>query len=133
MSDKVVPKDSRSPRRVLVIDDDHDVADSLVLLLETFGATARAAYSGAEGLEQIPQFKPELVFLDLGMPHMNGYETAARIRECPEGRALNLVALSGWGQEEDVARSRQAGFDDHFTKPADIEALEELLQRLDAA
>jgi PAS domain S-box-containing protein len=133
MSNKVMPKDSRSPRRVLVIDDDHDVADSLVLLLETFGATACAAYSGAEGLELIPKFKPELVFLDLGMPRMNGYETAARIRESAEGRALNLVALSGWGQEEDVARSRQAGFDDHFTKPADIEALEELLQRLDAA
>jgi CheY-like chemotaxis protein len=133
MSNKVMPMESLPPRRVLVIDDDHDVADSLVLLLETFGATARAAYSGAEGIEQIPQFKPELVFLDLGMPHLNGYETAAKIRQNPEGRSLTLVALSGWGQEEDVVRSREAGFDDHFTKPADIQALEDLLGRLTSA
>jgi len=114
-------------RRILVIDDDHDVADSLVMFLETFGATVRVAYSGAAGLEAVEDFAPELIFLDLGMPGMDGYETARRIRALPKGRDVKLVALTGWGQEQINDRARAAGFDRQLTKPAGFEALQELL------
>ncbi|WP_442756246.1 PAS domain S-box protein [Methylocystis sp. JAN1] len=114
-------------RRILVIDDDHDVADSLVMFLETFGATVQVAYSGAASLDAFASFKPDLVFLDLGMPGMDGYETARRIRAMPEGRDVQLVALTGWGQEQINDRARAAGFDRQLTKPAGFEALQELL------
>lgn len=117
-------------RRVLVIDDDRDVADSLAMFLETMGATVRAAYSGDAGLDALGEFDPELVFLDLGMPRMDGYETARRIRSRPEGRRLPLVALTGWGQDQVCARARAAGFDRHLTKPADLDALQNLLVSL---
>ncbi|WP_281800796.1 response regulator [Methylocystis echinoides] len=113
--------------RVLVIDDDHDVADSLVMLLETFGADVRVAYSGDAGLETVAAFRPKLVFLDIGMPRMDGYETARRLRALPQGRALTLVALTGWGQEQISARAREAGFDRQLTKPAGLADLEQLL------
>lgn len=121
------PTPLSATRKILVIDDDHDVADSLVMFLETFGATVRVAYSGASGVEALSAFKPDLVFLDLGMPVMDGYETARRIRALPEGRAVKLVALTGWGQEQIYDRARAAGFDSHLTKPAGFEALQELL------
>ncbi|WP_457797795.1 PAS domain S-box protein [Methylocystis sp. S23] len=121
------PTEFSATRRILVIDDDHDVADSLVMFLETFGATVRAVYSGAAGLEAVPAFKPDLIFLDLGMPGMDGYETARRIRALPEGRDVKLVALTGWGQEQVNDRAREAGFDRQLTKPAGFEALQELL------
>ncbi|WP_424363619.1 PAS domain S-box protein [Methylocystis parvus] len=117
-------------RRILVIDDDHDVADSLVMFLETFGATVQVAYSGAAGIEALVSFKPDLVFLDLGMPSMDGYETARRIRALPEGAGVQLVALTGWGQEQVNDRARAAGFDRQLTKPAGFEALQELLGSL---
>jgi CheY-like chemotaxis protein len=120
----------RASRRILVIDDDHDVADSLVMFLETFGATVRVAYGGDAGLAALAAFKPDLVFLDLGMPGMDGYETARRIRALPEGREVRLVALTGWGQEQVRDRAREAGFDRQLTKPAGFEALQELLRSL---
>jgi CheY-like chemotaxis protein len=122
--------DKRATRRILVIDDDHDVADSLVMFLETFGAEVRVAYSGADGVEGVKDFTPELVFLDLGMPGMDGYETARRIRALPEGRDVKLVALTGWGQDQIRDRAREAGFDSQLTKPAGLEALQELLDSL---
>ncbi len=117
-------------RRILVIDDDHDVADSLVMLLETFGVDVRVAYGGEAGLETLRQFKPELIFLDLGMPKMDGYETARRLRDLPEGRAVKLVALTGWAQEQISDRAREAGFDCQLTKPAAFEDLQKLLDSL---
>jgi CheY-like chemotaxis protein len=114
-------------RRILVIDDDPDVADSLTMLLETFGATVRVAYSGAAGLDLLTSFRPEVIFLDLGMPEMDGYETARRIRAAPEGRDVVLVALTGWGQSQVHDRASEAGFDGQLTKPADIQVLLELL------
>jgi PAS domain S-box-containing protein len=117
----------RTPSRILVIDDDRDVATSLAMLLETFGATVHVAYSGATGLEALKAFKPELVFLDLGMPEMDGYETARQIRARPEGRSVVLVALTGWGQAEIYDRAREAGFDRQLTKPAALESLSEIL------
>ena len=120
-----------SSLRIMVIDDDCDVADSFVWLLQTFGATVRAAYSGAAGLEAIPEFEPNLVFLDIGMPHMDGYETARLIRAQPGGKKLKLVALTGWGQKEDRQRALEAGFDQHLTKPTDLGTIEKLLASLE--
>ena len=116
--------------RILVIDDDHDVADSLVMLLETFGANVKVAYSGEAGLEAVRDFRPRLVFLDIGMPKMDGYETARRLRAMPEGRDLKLVALTGWGAGQVSDRADDAGFDRQLTKPAGIEDLQGLLDKL---
>ncbi|BDV35493.1 PAS domain S-box protein [Methylocystis iwaonis] len=117
-------------RRILVIDDDHDVADSLVMFLETFGADVRVAYSGLDGVEAVKAFEPELVFLDLGMPGMDGYETARRIRALPNSARITLVALTGWGQDQIRDRAREAGFDRQLTKPAGLDALQDLLGSL---
>jgi CheY-like chemotaxis protein len=116
-----------SPRRVLVVDDTRDAADSLVLLLETLGAKVRVAYGGAQALEACVAFEPELVFLDLGMPQMDGFETARRMRASPSGRSVSLIALTGRGEEETRRRARQAGFDRHLTKPATMPELKAVL------
>ncbi|MGD9545080.1 MAG: response regulator [Methylocystis sp.] len=118
---------TQSARRVLVVDDDKDVADSLAMLVGLLGCEVRTAYSGAAAVSLVSEFQPTIVFLDLGMPDMNGYETARRIRAAPDGRQAELVALSGWGQDEDRERTRAAGFDRHLVKPADIDALQEIL------
>lgn len=118
----------RTSLRILIIDDDHDVADSQQALLEASGATVRVAYSGAAGVAAMPTFKPDLILLDLGMPEMDGYETARRIRALPEGRGVKLVALTGWGREQVFQRTRDAGFDLQITKPASLEALKEVIE-----
>jgi CheY-like chemotaxis protein len=125
------PQEAATTHRVLVVDDDKDVADTLAMLLECLGAETRVTYSGAAALAAIEEFRPELAFLDLGMPDMDGYETARRIRALPDGGRLIVAALSGWGREADRQRSMEAGFDHHFIKPIKIEALEELLASLD--
>ena len=114
-------------RRVLVVDDEKDVADSLVVLLQQLGAEARATYGGVAALEAIAHFRPHLVLIDVGMPGMDGYETARRIRQLPHGRQFNLAAITGWGQPADRQRALEAGFNHHFAKPVDIRALERLL------
>jgi PAS domain S-box-containing protein len=120
---------SVAPRRVLVIDDDHDIADSLTLLLRLFGCDVRTTYDGFAGILTLVEFEPEIVLLDLGMPGMNGYETARRVRELPEGRDLLLVAVTGWSQDGVRERTLEAGFDLHLTKPASIDVVESLLGR----
>jgi DNA-binding response OmpR family regulator len=116
-----------SAPRVLVIDDDRDVADSLAMLLDVLGCDVRTAYCGAVGVSLVSEFRPRIVFLDLGMPEMNGYETARRIRSAPAGQQAQLIALSGWAQDVDKMRTREAGFDRHLVKPADIDVLEQIL------
>ena len=116
--------------RVLVIDDDRDVGDSLAMLLQLMGADVRVAYDGEAALAVISGFKPHLVLLDIGMPGMNGYETARQIRKLPERQDLILVALSGWGRDEDRRHSAEAGFDHHFVKPMEVDAIENLLASL---
>ena len=118
---------AKTRRRVLVVDDSPDVADSLALLLKTFGAEVRVAHSGAEGLTACAEFAPELIFLDIGMPVLDGLETARRMRELPSAKKATLVALTGWGEEETRRRAKQAGFDRHVTKPADLDELQALL------
>ena len=114
-------------RIVLVIDDNLDAAVSMSMLLETMGVDARVAGDGETGVEVFENFHPALVFLDLGMPGIDGFETARRLRATPEGRAATIVALTGWGGEDTRARTRQAGFDLHLTKPASIEDVRKAL------
>ena len=118
-------------RRVLVVDDNRDSADSLEMVLQFLGADVRTVYDGPAALAAVASYRPSVVFLDIGMPDMDGYEVARQVRSTPEGRKLTLVALTGWGQKEDLMRSREAGFDDHLVKPADVEALREVLASLD--
>ena len=116
-----------SSRRVLIVDDTPEVADSFAILLETLGVQVRVAYSGAQGLAASSEFEPELVFLDIGMPGMDGFETARRMRDQPAGRKAVLVALTGWGEDEMRRRVKEAGFNRHLTKPASMGDLEALL------
>ncbi|HXF80028.1 MAG TPA: response regulator [Usitatibacter sp.] len=115
------------PRRVLVVDDNADAAESLGMLLEVRGNVVRIAYDGLQALEAAGDFDPEIVLLDIGMPKMSGYEVAKRLRAA-RGDSVLIVAITGWGQEEDRRRAREAGFDHHFTKPVDYEALLELIE-----
>jgi len=126
---KAMATPARVSRRVLVVDDAPDVGDSLALLLKTLGANVRVAQSGAEGIAIFAEFAPELIFLDIGMPGMDGFETARRMRDLPTGRKAMLIALTGWGEEQTRRRASEAGFDRHLTKPADLCALEALLDR----
>jgi signal transduction histidine kinase/ActR/RegA family two-component response regulator len=114
------------PRRILIVDDNRDAADTLAALLGRLGATVGVAYGGADALERLPIFAPDVVLLDIGMPEIDGYEVARRVRAAGETEVL-LVALTGWGQDEDVRRSRAAGFDHHLVKPPDIQRLREIL------
>ena len=117
-------------RRVLVVDDTRDVADALAMLLKTMDADVRVAYGGRSALENAAAFKPEVVFVDIGMPDMDGYETARRLRQLPDGGSVLLVALTGWGQEEHRRRSREAGFDKHLIKPVSFDSMQALLDEL---
>jgi PAS domain S-box-containing protein len=114
-------------RRILVVDDNVDGAESLAKLLEISGHQARAAHRGTDALDAAHQFRPDIVFLDIGLPGMDGYEVARRFRQDPELRRAVLVAITGWGTEEDKRQSREAGFDMHLTKPVEVEAIESLL------
>ena len=118
------PSLKRFPRRrVLVVDDNQDATETLQTLLESLGATVAAAGSGREALALFERFEPDAVLLDIGMPGMDGYEVARRIRALPAGGATQLIALTGWGQQEDVRRCMQAGFDHHLVKPLDVDKL----------
>jgi len=114
------------PRRILVVDDNCDSANSLAMLLKLLGHTVDTAYDGLEGVEKAATFRADVILLDIGMPRLNGYEAARRIREQHQ-KGLRLVALTGWGQEEDRRRTEEAGFDAHLVKPVDLEALTKLL------
>ncbi len=116
--------------RVLVVDDNRDAAESLGMLLKLLGADVCIVNDGPAALAILPSFRPTVVLLDIGMPGMDGYEVARRIRQQAEWRALLLIALTGWGQEDDRRRSAEAGFDHHLIKPADIAALQTLFMSL---
>jgi PAS domain S-box-containing protein len=116
--------------RVLVVDDNHDAADSLGTLLDILGCDVRVAYDGEAALAAAEAHRPVVVLLDLGMPGMDGYDVARRMRHQPATRDARLIALTGWGQEEDRRRSLEAGFDHHLVKPAEIDVVLELLASL---
>jgi CheY-like chemotaxis protein len=115
-----------------VVDDNRDAAESLGMVLNLLGAEVHVVCSGPEALEALGTHRPAVVLLDIGMPGMDGYEVARRIREQPDFRDVTLVALTGWGQEEDRRRSRTAGFDYHLVKPADVTALKTLMNSLES-
>ena len=115
------------PRRILVVDDNEDSAESLTILLNLAGHKTHTAYDGLEALEAAETFRPDMILLDIGLPKLNGFEVARKIREQPWGQSIVLVALTGWGQDEDRRRSREAGFNHHLTKPVDPRALTNLL------
>ena len=115
------------PRRVLLIDDNIDAAESLAQLLSLSGHDARTAVDGAGGLRAAVEFSPEVVFCDLGLPGMSGYEVAKSLRALPGGRDLVLVALTGYGQPSDREKTAQAGFDAHLVKPVDPSVIESFL------
>ena len=111
--------DARINYRILVVDDNRDAADSLAALLEGLGASARAVYDGHAALAALDDFKADVVFLDLGMPGLDGFAVARRIREREDLRDVALVAVTGWGQQQDRTRTQAAGFDRHLVKPID--------------
>jgi len=114
--------------RVMVVDDNRDAAESLALMLELNGHEVTVCHDGRSALAAAPRCQPEVVLLDIGMPGMNGYEVAERLRQTDAGQQLLLVALTGWGQEEDKRRAVVAGFDHHLTKPVDPASLNAVLQ-----
>jgi len=117
-----------APRRVLVADDNHDAADSLAMLLALRGHETRTAYDGEDALAVAAEFHPDVAIVDLGMPKLDGYEVARRLRADGHGGELRLIALTGWGQDSDRRRARDAGFDAHLVKPVEPTVLEEALE-----
>lgn len=117
-------------RRILVVDDNSDSANSMGMLLKFLGADVHVAYDGPAALEALHSYRPSVVLLDIGMPGMDGYETAKQMRQRPGGQDATLIALTGWGQDEDRRRSKEAGMDHHLVKPVDISALQALLASL---
>jgi CheY-like chemotaxis protein len=113
--------------RILVVEDDRDSADGLALLLGTMGHECTVARDGVDAVGRAREFAPDVVLLDLGLPVVDGYETCRRLRAEEATRAALIVALTGWGQSDDVRRTREAGFDLHLVKPIDLAQLRELL------
>ena len=118
-------------RRVLVVDDNRDAAQSLGMLLQLLGADVHVVYNGPDALQALAAYKPAVVLLDIGMPGMDGHEVARRIRQQAGFQDVTLIALTGWGQVEDRQRSQAAGFDYHLIKPADVSTLQTLLMSLE--
>jgi CheY-like chemotaxis protein len=116
--------------RVLVVDDNADAATSLALLLRMQGHEVRTAADGEEAFECVRTFAPQIIFMDLGMPRLDGCEAARRIRALPQGATMRIVALTGWGQAADRERTRAAGMDQHLIKPVSLESLREVLAGL---
>jgi PAS domain S-box-containing protein len=119
---------SGQKRRILVVDDNRDTADSLGMMLQLMGHDIALAHDGLEAVQAATDFRPDVVFLDIGLPRMNGYEVTRYIREQQWGKEMLIVAVTGWGQEEDKRRALEAGFDHHLTKPVGMEVLEKLLR-----
>jgi CheY-like chemotaxis protein len=124
------PAQSGPKRRMLVVDDNRDGADSLAMMLRLMGNEVRTTYDGVEAVAVAEQFLPEVVLMDVGMPRLNGLDATRRIRELECGRHTTIIALTGWGQEGDRERSREAGCDGHLVKPVNLPDLEKLLNDL---
>jgi CheY-like chemotaxis protein len=114
-------------RRVLIVDDNVDAATSLGMMLELKGHTVQTVHDGVAALNAVQSFSPEVVLLDIELPDMSGYEIAKRIRSNGDGESITLIALTGRGQHDDKERAREAGFDEHFTKPVDVSLLAALI------
>jgi CheY-like chemotaxis protein len=126
---EVEPK-SQSERRVLIVDDNLDSADSLAMLLNITGNKTFLAHDGVEALEAVEKYRPEVILLDIGLPKLDGHEVCRRVREQPWGKDIIIIALTGWGQDDDRRKSEEAGFNGHLVKPVDYDRLLELLGQL---
>jgi CheY-like chemotaxis protein len=116
-----------SKHRILVVDDNKDSADSLSMLLRVKGHEVRTARDGLQAIEITPDFLPNVILMDIGMPKLNGYDTTRQIRTLPSGKDVMIIALTGWGQPEDLRQSTEAGCSAHLVKPIDLAELERLL------
>jgi CheY-like chemotaxis protein len=127
---RLLPRDDAPlpSRRVLLIDDNDDARDLMGMALELHGHQVAMADGGQTGLARASDYPPEIVFLDIGMPVMDGYATAVALRRLPGMEALWIVALSGWGDQTTLARARDAGFDYHLSKPADLARIHDFLR-----
>ena len=121
-----------SALRILVADDSEDAAHTLATLLEISGYELHIAHDGEQALAVAESCRPDVVLLDIGMPKMNGYEVCRRFRECDWGRHMTVIALTGWGQDQDRRRTAEAGFNHHLVKPADPAALLRMLAQLES-
>jgi len=121
-AERRAPRRPGVARRVLVVDDNVDAASMLDMLLRSLGHETRVAHEGTAALRVAEEFRPDIVLLDIGMPGIDGYEVARRLR-ASKNRPLRIVAVTGWGQEADRERSREAGFDLHLVKPVDANEL----------
>ncbi len=119
--------------RILVVDDNFDAAKMLAMLLRITGNTVHTAHDGVEAFAMAQELRPEIVLLDIGLPKMNGYDVARAIRNEPWGEKVALVAMTGWGMEEDKQRATHAGFDRHMVKPVDAQLLIKLLPEIKKA
>jgi len=116
-----------TPRRIVIADDNQDSAETFAMLLSFSGHEVRIAHDGTAALDAVREFRPDVAFLDIGMPGLTGYEVAQAVRAEPWGREIKLIALTGWGQPDDKLRSRSAGFDRHLVKPIDPAEVDRLL------
>jgi CheY-like chemotaxis protein len=114
--------------RILVADDNKSAATAISMLLQRDGYETKAVHDGRAALEEAARFRPDIVLLDIGMPHLNGYEVARKIRAAPWGANMRLFAATGWGQEKDKILAKEAGFDVHLTKPIDFKQLLTLVE-----
>jgi PAS domain S-box-containing protein len=126
------PRAGGPRRRILIVDDNRDGATSMAMMLRLLGDEVRLAHDGAQAVEVAAAFRPQVILMDVGMPRLNGYEATRRIRAEPWGRTATIIALTGWGQEGDKARSQEAGCDGHLVKPVNLQDLENLLAELRA-
>jgi len=117
------------PRRILVVDDNEDAANALAMMLRLEGHEVESFFSAVAALARAPEFKPEVALLDIGLPEIDGYELARRLRESAGSRAIRLVALTGYGQAEDRERARAVGFNEHLVKPADLRSLQQVIEK----
>jgi CheY-like chemotaxis protein len=113
--------------RILIVDDNEDAAETLAMALELHGCEVKTAPTATRALDILPGFAPAVALLDIGLPDMNGYELARRVRLLPAGSSITLIAATGWGQQKDRERAFAAGFDHHLTKPIDLDLLRTLL------
>ena len=131
-SQAALPESPSAGLRILVVDDNPDATDTMCAMLELHGHTTRSAHDGASACSAAAQFAPMVILLDIGLPDMNGYEVARRLRAAPGGESLFMVAATGWGQQDDQQRAFDAGFDRHLTKPIDFGGLQALLAQAQA-
>jgi CheY-like chemotaxis protein len=135
MADALKPPPTHTAARrfkILVVDDNHDSALSLAMMLSIMGHDTRTAHDGESAVQTAETFLPDVVLLDIGLPKLNGYEVAQRIREKPWGESMYLIAVTGWGQDEDRQRSSEVGLNLHMVKPVEPSALEKVLASLAA-